>query len=98
MLPDGRIQHCEIRIGDSIIMAGQRADATKLTTHLYLEDVDRTYARCLEAGGKSLYAPVTQPYGDRGAGIEDPEGNTWWISTHVEDVSDEELVRRMQAR
>ena len=97
-LPDGRIQHCEIKIGDSIIMAGQREPAMKLATHLYLKDVDAAYERCLKAGGKSLYAPVTHPYGDRGAGVEDPEGNIWWISTHVEDVSEAEIIRRMSKK
>src|SRR4051812_4595690 len=85
-LPDGRIAHAEIKIGDSIVMAGEREPAMKLSTHLYLRDVDEAYARCIKAGGKSLGEPTTHPYGDRGAGVEDPEGNIWWISTHVEDV------------
>lgn len=97
-MPSGKIQHAEIKVGDSIIMAGQRDEAMKLATHLYLKDVDAAYERCLKAGGKSLYPPVTHPYGDRGAGVEDPEGNIWWISTHVEDVSEDEIIRRMSKK
>ena len=96
--PDRQVRHAEIKIGDSRIMAGQREPAMKLCTHLYLKDVDEAYARCLHTGGKSISPPTDHPYGDRGAGVEDPEGNVWWISTHVEDVSEEEIVRRMSAR
>jgi PhnB protein len=97
-MPDGRIAHAEIKIGDSLIMAGERPDSMKNCTHLYLKDVDAAYDRCLKAGGKSLAAPTTHPYGDRGAGVEDPEGNVWWISTHVEDVSEAEVIRRMSQK
>ena len=48
--------------------------------------------------GKSLNAPTDHPYGDRGAGVEDPEGNVWWISTHIEDVAEDEILRRMSQR
>jgi uncharacterized glyoxalase superfamily protein PhnB len=94
-LPNGRIIHSEIKIGDSVIIAGEREPAMKLSTHLYVKDIDEAYARCLKAGGKSIHEPTNHPYGDRGAGVEDPEGNIWWISTHVEDVSEAEIIRRM---
>ena len=94
-LPDGRLAHAEIKIGDSIIMAGERPIPMKLSTHIYLRDVDDAYNRCLKAGGKSINPPTTHPYGDRSAGVEDPEGNIWWIGTHVEDVSEDEIIRRM---
>lgn len=97
-VPDGRIAHAEIKIGDSLIMAGEREPAMKLNTHIYVKDVDATYERCLKAGGKSLSAPVNHPYGDRGAGVEDPQGNIWWIATHVEEVSDAEVLRRFGKR
>ncbi len=50
--------------------------------YLYVPDVDATYARALAAGGESVNAPEDKPYGERGAGVRDPSGNTWWIATH----------------
>ena len=64
---------------------------------LYVNDADVTYHAAMSAGAKSLYEPTTHFYGDRSSGIEDPCGVTWWISTHVEDVSPEEMQRRMSA-
>ena len=97
-MPDGRVAHCEVKIGDSLVMIGEREPGMKLSTHLYLKDVDEAFARAVKAGGKVLNAPVDHPYGDRGAGVEDPEGNIWWISTHIEDVSEAEIIRRMSKR
>jgi uncharacterized glyoxalase superfamily protein PhnB len=62
---------------------------------LYVENVDDWYKRAIGAGAKSLDAPKNQVYGDRSAGVEDPNGNYWWIATHFEDVSAEEMERRM---
>ncbi len=61
---------------------------------LYVPDVDAVYERALRAGGKSVRVPETQYYGDRCGGVEDGVGNVWWIATHVEDVSAEEMKRR----
>jgi PhnB protein len=59
-----------------------------------VEDCDTTYRQALQAGGVSLREPAAQFYGDRSAGVKDPCGNSWWIATHVEDVSNEEIERR----
>jgi uncharacterized glyoxalase superfamily protein PhnB len=59
--------------------------------------VDDVYKQAVQAGGKSMSEPKDQFYGDRSCGVEDPSGNTWWIATHIEDVSHEEIGRRMQA-
>jgi PhnB protein len=99
--PDGRIGHAEVRIGDSVVMladAWEEAPAVQSTLHLYVEDADATYRRALQAGGESLREPQDQFYGDRMGGVRDPVGNTWWISTHTEDVSDDEMRRRAQER
>jgi uncharacterized glyoxalase superfamily protein PhnB len=99
--PGGRIGHAEVRIGDSVVMladAWEESPAIQSTLHLYVEDADATYRRALEAGGESLREPEDQFYGDRVGGVRDPVGNTWWISTHVEDVSEEEMRRRAQER
>ena len=55
------------------------------------------YRAAISAGAKSLYEPTHHFYGDRSSGVVDPSGVTWWISTHVEDVSREEMERRMKA-
>jgi PhnB protein len=94
---DGTVRHAEVRIGDSMIMIGQaRGEWTPRpgTIYLYVEDTHATYRKALEAGAKSLMEPATQFYGDVNAGVEDADGNWWWIATRVENVSPEEMARR----
>src|SRR5262247_1667179 len=78
--------HAEVRIGDTKVMigGGEAWGGTPTPTglHLYVPDADQVYARALEAGADSLYAPVDQPYGDREAAITDLAGNHWYIGTH----------------
>ena len=98
--PDGRVVHADFMIGDSHVMAGQGSDqwpAQPGTVLLYVEDADASYKAALAAGGVSIQEMATQFYGDRSGGVRDPSGVTWWISTHVEDVSREEMERRMAA-
>jgi uncharacterized glyoxalase superfamily protein PhnB len=95
--PDGTVGHAEVRIGDSVVMladAGRTQSPRPATLMLYVPDVDEVYRRALRAGGKSEREPANQFYGDRSAGVSDPAGNQWWIATHVEDVSPEELQAR----
>ena len=107
-MPDakGRIGHAEIRIGDSVIMLadehpemgyrGPRAlGGTSVSILLYVPDVDAMFERAIKAGGKSQRPVADQFYGDRMGTLEDPFGHAWTIGTHVEDVSDEEIKRRM---
>jgi len=63
-----------------------------------VDDTDARYKRALGAGAVSVMEPADQFYGDRNAGVIDPTGNLWWIATHVEDVSPEELARRAKAK
>jgi PhnB protein len=98
--PDGTILHAAVRIGDSPVMLAEASEPWKpmpTGIYLYVEDTDATYRRALEAGGTSLMEPADQFYGDRNAGVKDPSGNFWWISTHVEDVPPEEMKRRHEA-
>jgi PhnB protein len=67
------------------------------TLYLYVHDVDATYQRALEAGATSVMPPMDQFYGDRSGGVKDASGNYWWIATHKEDVSLEEMKRRAEA-
>lgn len=99
VLPDGRIMNAELQIGDSMIMMGETQGEHKprpCTIYLYVDDTDAVYKRALDAGAKSLMEPADQFYGDRNGGVEDPSGNYWWIGTHVEDVSPEEMEKRMK--
>jgi uncharacterized glyoxalase superfamily protein PhnB len=98
--PDGRIMHAEMTIGDSILMMGEPhgdIKAMPAVLHLYVNDVDATYRRAIDAGATSLREPADQFYGDRSGGVQDASGNQWWISTHIEDVSPEEMKRRAEA-
>jgi PhnB protein len=97
--PDGSIMHAELQIGDSRIMLGQATDKWKPVHgafYYYVQDTDAAYKRALEAGGESTMEPADQFYGDRNAGIKDPFGNHWWIATHKEDLSPEEMKRRTE--
>jgi uncharacterized glyoxalase superfamily protein PhnB len=99
--PDGSLQHAELQIGDSKIMVGganQQFTPRPQTVYVYLPDVDAIYQRALNAGAKSIMPVANQFYGDRNGGFEDPAGNWWWVATHVEDVSKEELERRARAQ
>lgn len=97
--PDGSIIHAEVKIGDSRVMMGNSSDEyppMPAMLYVYVENVDDVYQQALHAGGESLKEPEDQFYGDRTANVKDPLGNIWSISTHVEDVSDEEMARRLQ--
>ncbi len=91
---EGRIGHAELEFGDALVMLadefpdlgfrGPRAvGGSPVTLALYVEDVDATFAKAVEAGAKPLQEPETQFYGDRSGRIEDPWGHIWSISTHV---------------
>ena len=98
--PDGAIGHAEVRIGDSVVMmadSGGERKPMSSAIYLYVGDVDSVYQRALQAGATSMMEPANQFYGDRSAGVQDPCGNQWWIATHIEDVSPEELAKRAAA-
>jgi uncharacterized glyoxalase superfamily protein PhnB len=98
--PDGSIGHTEVRMGDSRIMMGEAGGEfppMPAMLHLYVEDADGFYRRALQAGATSLREPEDQFYGDRMAGVKDKFGNQWWIASHIEDVSPEEMARRQEA-
>ena len=97
--PDGKVSHCELTIGDSVMMLGDANPQTpkmSVGIYLYVSDVDATHKRAVAAGAKEVVAPATQFYGDRNSRVIDPWGNTWGIATHVEDVPPEEINRRIE--
>jgi len=98
--PDGNIRHAEVRIGDSMVMLGQAREEWHPKPgnfYLYVPDVDAVYKQAIAAGGTSVREPADQFYGDRVGGVDDSQGNSWWIATHIEDVSEEEMKRRAEA-
>ena len=105
--PDGKISHAEITIGDSIIMLGpaqantgvrspESLGSSTVSIFLYLEDVDSTFKKALSAGAKEAQPLADQLWGDRYGRLTDPFGHSWSLATHKEDVSPEEMSKRMQ--
>jgi uncharacterized glyoxalase superfamily protein PhnB len=98
---DGKIMHAEVLIGDSGLMMGEANEQHKArptNLYVYVPNVDEVYKQAVKAGGKSISEPADMFYGDRHGAVMDPVGNSWWIATHVEDVSDEEMKKRAQAQ
>jgi PhnB protein len=106
--PGGTVAHAEIQIGDAVVIVededptrGTKAPpagglaGTPVFQFIYVEDVDAVVARAVELGATLQRAPEDQFYGDRDSYIVDPFGHGWTIASHVEDVSSEELMRRM---
>jgi PhnB protein len=104
--PNGRIMHAELQIGDSMIMLADenlQIDAKSPATLggvassllLYVENVDAVTQKAVTAGAKLVRPVQDQFYGDRSGTISDPFGHVWTIATHVEDVSPEEMKKRM---
>jgi PhnB protein len=107
--PDGRIGHADIRIGDSHVMLADEFQemghkspktlgGTPVQLALYVEDVDGFVDRAVKAGAKLIRPVEDQFYGDRAGAVEDPFGHSWHISTHVEDVSPDEMDRRAKEK
>ena len=107
--PDGRIGHAEVRIGDSVVMLadenpemGAKSPKTiggsPITLFVYVDDVDKVFARAVEFGATVQRPLANQFYGDRTGGVIDPFGHVWYLATHIEDVSPDEMKRRMQAQ
>ena len=109
-MPDGSIGHAELQIGDSKIMLAEENEqwgnrspqtigGTPVSLCIYVEDVDAVFTKALQAAAKVTGEMVVkdQFYGDRTGGITDPFGHQWTIMTHIEDVSFEEMQKRMNA-
>ncbi len=95
--PEGKIMHAELQIGDSRLMLAEGSEKYPTVPgmiYVYVEDCDAVHKSAVQAGGTSLREPTDEFYGDRSCGIKDMSGNQWWIATHIEDVSQEEIQRR----
>ena len=105
--PDGKIGHAELEIGDSVIMLadespdmGNKGPAslggTPVSIMVYVEDVDATFAKALQTGAKEVQPVEDKFYGDRSGTFDDPWGHQWHVASHTEDVSPEEMDKRMK--
>lgn len=104
-MPGGGVGHAELRIGGSVFsladefpdmgfLSPESIGGTPVSFMLYVEDCDTVFARALAAGATELRPVANQFYGDRSGTLRDPFGHVWSISTHIEDVSPEEMDRR----
>ncbi|HEY8224232.1 MAG TPA: VOC family protein [Pyrinomonadaceae bacterium] len=104
----GKIGHAELKIGDSPIMLAdeqpsmgyvgpQALGGTPVSLMIYVEDVDKIYKQAISSGGVELKPLQDQFYGDRSGTLKDPFGHVWTVATHKEDVTPEEMNKRMAA-
>jgi PhnB protein len=102
----GHVAHAEIQIGDCCIMMADERPAIEafsvnhfggspITLMVYVPACDEVYQRAIAMGAASVREPADQPHGDRTAGVKDPFGYTWWISTHIKTLTREELEKLM---
>lgn len=110
-MPNGQVMHAEIKIGNSILMMTSEMDSegqhtmktqgplalkgTPVSFMVYVEDVDATAKKAVEAGMQTLRPVENQFYGDRTGTFKDPFGHIWSIGTHIEDVPMELMKQKM---
>lgn len=106
--PDGKIGHAELKIGDAKIMLAdeypemdarspQAYGGTPVGIHLYIKNVDTIIERAVASGAKVTRPVETMFYGDRSGTLEDPYGHKWYVSTHVENVTANQIKKRAAA-
>jgi PhnB protein len=104
--PDKTIGHAEITIGDSLVylsdenlqynQSPKTLGGNSVNLCVYVPDVDAVIKKAVDSGAKLIMPAADQFYGDRSGRIEDPFGYIWVISTHVKDVSEEEMHKKME--
>jgi PhnB protein len=98
--PGGKVGHAQLRFGDATLMLADEFPDMDFRGPQSLggsQDADASVERALKAGA-TLKRPVAdQFYGDRGGQIVDPFGHSWWLATHKEDLSREEIAKRAAA-
>lgn len=97
--PGGVVMHAEVNIGNSRLMLSEAMQTPPMagSFYLYVSDADAIYKRAVGAGASSEMQPTDQFWGDRMGTVKDSFGNTWSIATHKEDVTPEEMSKRMAA-
>jgi PhnB protein len=107
-MPDGKIAHAELEVGESVIMIGDEVagsgdpspktlGGSPVSLYVYVGDVDAVFERAVASGADAVDPPQDRFYGDRVAVFHDPFGHRWNIATHVEDVPPDEMERRAAA-
>ncbi len=107
-MPNGEIGHAEIKIGESPIMLADPCEdfafrnpislgGSSVGLHVYVADVDALFAQAIAAGAKAIKPVQDQFYGDRTGTLEDPFGHVWFLATHKEDLTPEEINKRAEA-
>ena len=106
--PDGKIMHAMVRIGDSNVMlvdefpdygsvGPKKLNGSPVTLHMYVADVDKTFAQAVAAGATVKMPLENQFWGDRYGQVTDPFGHHWSLATHVKDLTPEEMNEAMQS-
>lgn len=106
-MPDGKVLHASLRIGDSMLMLNEEfpeygglsplsVGGTGVTIHIYLENVDQAFNRVVDAGAKVTMPLMDQFWGDRYGMVTDPFGHKWSLATHIKDMSPEEMQRAQE--
>ena len=106
--PEGRVMHAELKVGTSIFMLSDEnpergalspktVGGSPVSVFIYTDDVDGLFKRATGAGANGVAPPSDMFWGDRMGQIIDPFGHIWAMATHKEDVSPEEMQKRMQA-
>jgi uncharacterized glyoxalase superfamily protein PhnB len=105
--PDGRLMHAAVRIGDSVVMLvdafpewgsldPKALKGSPVTLHLYVPDVDATYAQAIAAGATERMAVTDMFWGDRYGQVTDPFGHIWSLATHIKDLTPEQMQQAMK--
>ena len=95
---DGSVGHAEIRVGQSTLLAfDSQPDwpETFSMLRIFVDDVEATFVRAVDAGARIVTPMSDNAWGDRGGRVRDPLGNIWWVVQHVEDVEPDVMVARM---
>lgn len=106
--PDGRLMHAQLRIGDSPLMlvdefpemgalGPKKLEGSAVTLHLYVPDVDATYAQAVAAGAEPMMPVTDMFWGDRYGQVKDPFGHRWSIATHTQDLTPQQIAEGMKS-
>jgi len=106
-MPSGEIGHADIIIGNSHIMLADQCEESTIPSpqalggssvglHVYVEDVDALFAQAINAGAKEVKPVENQFYGDRTGTLEDPFGHIWFLATHKEDLTPDDINKRAE--
>jgi PhnB protein len=99
-MSDGKVTHCELKFGDSRVNLGESMEGWpehNLLAQIFVADSDAVFAQAVQEGAKGLSPMTDMFFGSREGRVLDPFGSTWTISTHKENVSVEEMQRRLNA-